>query len=107
MTHRDQDIAYARCTCGRRMEQGCYLCSYCEKHKEWVPWTASHQGGTRAMVECVQGDHDVERGRRFTLDAFEGTLKMGHWTEGSVWRKGIQFGVVCGEVGKPQRMAWT
>jgi hypothetical protein len=87
------------------MTQGRYVCDVCEK--EAASLLKTRNGGTRATIECIQGDHDVERGRFFTVDAFEQTLKMGNWTEGSVWRRGIQFGVVCGEVGKPQRMAWT
>ena len=31
MTHRDEDIAYSRCSCGRRMTQGTYTCDYCRK----------------------------------------------------------------------------
>jgi hypothetical protein len=29
MTHRDEDIAYTRCSCGRRMLPGTYICIYC------------------------------------------------------------------------------
>ena len=31
MTHRDSDIAYARCPCGKRMTPGDYLCPSCRQ----------------------------------------------------------------------------
>ena len=103
--HRDSDIAYAKCSCGRRMTQGRYLCDYCEKHLDWDP--PSKANHSKAAVESVFGEGLEMRGRRLPMDEFKATLKLGNWTEGSIWRKGIQFGVICGENGKPQRVVWT